>query len=387
MGPPLRHGFVGEDVRMTHMHTKLAHLGRTSAAREQAVNPPLVRASTTLFDTVDDLRDARRAIAYEVPRYGLYGTSTTFELQTAMAELCSTQSCLAIGSGLAAIAAVLSAHARPGAHILIQDGVYGPTRSFAEDQLSQVCDVAFFSTVEELEAGLVSRTSLVLIEVPTSMTMRIIDIRAVAAITSRAGVPLACDATWGTPLYLDAHGLGVDISIHAATKYIGGHSDIMLGLVTGRYEALASTREWCLRHGQTAAPDVCWLGLRGLRTLAVRMARHQASALKVGHWLEAQPAVERVLFPALPSDPHHDLWSAQFSGAPGLLSMELRSQDRRRCEHFVESLRLFDLGASWGGFESLVLPSLDDPRLVRLHVGLEDADDLIADLHGGLAHL
>lgn len=372
---------------MTHIDTMLAHLGRTAAGREQAVNPPLVRASTTLFETVSDLRDARRAVAYEVPRYGLYGTTTTFELQTAMAELCSTESCIAIGSGLAAIAAVLGAHARPGATILIQDGVYEPTRHFADEVLRPVCDVTYFRTVDELEAAIDDRTSLVFIEVPTSMTMRLIDIRAVATITARAGVPLACDSTWGTPLFLDAHGLGVDISIHAATKYIGGHSDIMLGLVTGRYDALASTRDWCLRHGQTAAPDVCWLGLRGLRTLAVRMERHQANALKVAHWLVRQRQVERVHYPALPSDPEHELWRAQFSGAPGLLSIRLRNRDERACEHFIESLELFDLGASWGGFESLVLPALDDVSLVRLHIGLEQPDDLIADLDRALRHV
>ncbi len=193
-------------------------------------------------------------------------------------------------------------------------------------------------------------------------------------------------------------GFGIDISIHAGTKYIGGHSDLMLGLTTGSYEALAPTREWCVRYGSTAAPDVCWLGLRGLRTLSVRLERHQASALEVATWLERQPEVERVLYPALPSDPDHELWQRQFSGAPGLFSIELRACNEEAHARFVESLELFGLGASWGGFESLVLPAIpqarrglhpqpDDGRLVRLHIGLEDPADLIADLEQGLAHL
>ncbi len=389
---------------MTRFDTRLAHLGRTSGYRLQAVNPPLVRASTTLFESLSELREAREGIAYEAPRYGLYGTATTFELQTAMAELCDTESCIATASGLSAIAAVLAAHASPAAKILVQDGIYEPTREFVEQQLRARCDVEVFTSVADLEARLDERTSLVYIEVPTSMTMRLIDVRTVAALTARFDVPLACDSTWGTPRYFDAHGLGVGISIHAATKYIGGHSDIMLGLVTGSYESLATTREWCRLHGSTAAPDVCWLGLRGLRTLSVRMERHQDNALRVAHWLEQQPQVERVLYPALPSDPDHDLWRAQFSGAPGLFTIELRPCDDAGMARFVESLELFGLGASWGGFESLVLPARRRPRpegvtaakaevpshdgrLVRLHIGLEDPDDLIADLAQAIRHL
>ncbi len=383
---------------MTRFDTKLAHLGRTSAHQQRSVNPPLVRASTTLFETVAEMREARAGVPFETPRYGIYGTTTTFELQTAMADLCNTESCIATASGLSAIAATLAAHAQPGSRILIERDIYEPTRIFAERELRQVCEVEYFSSTQDLDRLIDERTSLVFIEVPTSLTMRMIDIGQVRAIADRHGTPIACDSTWGTPLFFDAHGLGIDISIHAATKYIGGHSDIMLGLTTGSYDALASTREWCVRYGSTAAPDVCWLGLRGLRTLAVRLERHQASARDVGAWLEGQPQVQRVLYPALPSDPGHDLWRAQFSGAPGLLSIELGPCDQASYEGFIESLELFGLGASWGGFESLVLPAVpheqraagapsNDGRLVRLHIGLEDPRDLIADLEQALGHL
>ncbi len=258
--------------------------------------------------------------------------------------------------------------------------------------------MAWFDTPDELERLIDERTSLVFIEVPTSLTMRLIDVGEVVRIAARYCVPVACDSTWGTPRFFDAHGLGIDISIHAATKYIGGHSDLMLGLTTGSYEALASTRQWCIRYGSTAAPDICWLGLRGLRTLSVRLERHQASAFKVAGWLEKQPQVERVLYPALPSDPDHRLWREQFSGAPGLFSIELRTCDEASHARFIESLTLFGLGASWGGFEIArhpgdpfarrsLDPQPDHGRLVRLHIGLEDPDDLIADLATALQTL
>jgi len=383
---------------MTRFDTKLAHLGRASAHDARTVNPPLSRASTILFESLDQLREARHDVPFETPRYGIYGTSTTFELQTAMAELCETESCLATGSGLAAIAATMSAHARPDSRVLVQGDVYLPARIFAENELADIVDLRFFDTVEELAALATDDTSLVFIEVPTSGTMRMIDIEAVVKIARGVDAPVACDSTWGTPRFFDAHAQGIDISIHAGTKYIGGHSDVMLGLTTGTYEALAPTRKWCEHYGSTAAPDVCWLGLRGLRTLSVRLERHQASALEIAAWLERQPQVERVLYPALPSDPDHELWQRQFSGAPGLFTIELRACGEDEYAAFIESLELFGLGASWGGFESLVLPTKSqaqrrvvaqphEGRLVRLHIGLEDPADLVADLEQALEQL
>ena len=383
---------------MTRFDTKLVHLGRTSADAARTVNPPLARASTVLFESLAQLHEARADVPYDTPRYGIYGTSTTFELQTAMAQLCGAESCIATGSGLTAIAATLSAHATPGSRVLIQGDVYEPARNFAERELTGHAEVRFFDSVEELAVLADRETSLVFIEVPTSLTMRVIDVRRVVSIARRVGAPVACDSTWGTPRFFDAHGLGVDISIHAATKYIGGHSDLMLGLTTGSYEALEPTREWCVRHGSTVAPDVCWLGLRGLRTLSVRLERHHTNALEVATWLAQQPQVTRVLYPALTSDPDHELWQRQFSGAPGLFSFELRACDQAAFARFIEALDLFGLGASWGGFESLVLPAVpharrglepqpDSGRLVRLHVGLEDPADLIADLRQALEKL
>ena len=382
-----------------HEATRLIHLGRSAGARLQAVNPPLVRASTTLFADVDAYRMSYAGRVFEAPRYGRSGTVTSFELQEAVARIAGAQTCIATGSGLNALAAVLGAHAGKGRHIVVHEGVYGPTRTLCESELTAWgTRVDFFETCEDLERLVDDGTSLVFIEVPTSLTMRMVDVRAVCAIARRRGIPVACDASWGTPLFFDAHGLGIDIAVHAGTKFINGHSDVMLGLVTGSFAALEGTRRWCDHFGSHASPDVCWLTLRGLRTLDVRMRRHAENTLQVAQWLQDHPAVERVMFPALPSDPGHALWREQFSGAGGPFTIELKPCSQAAFDAFVNGLRLFGVGTSWGGFESLVMPAVpyhlralpvlpDEGRLVRLHIGLEDWRDLRDDLASALAVL
>jgi cystathionine beta-lyase len=385
--------------------TLLAHLGRSSADAgqdaegAQPVNAPLVRASTITFNSLRAYKNAYRKTVFESPRYGRSGTATTFELQQAMATLVGADSCIATGSGLAAIVAVLSAHAGAGKHILINEGVYGPTRAFAENELRAFgTDVEFFPAGADIGPLLRPSTSLLFLETPASLTMEMLDVRALAAAAHARGVPVAADATWGTPVFMDTHGLGIDIAIHSATKFINGHSDLLLGLLTGSYQALASTRAFCDRSGIHAAPDACWLTLRGLRTLAVRMQQHQISALHIARWLQAQPQVVRVLFPALEDDPGHALWRSQFSGAAGPFTIELAPCSEAKFEALVDALQLFALGTSWGGFESLAMPAVahaqralpaqpDAGRLLRLHIGLEDADDLCRDLAQALQQL
>lgn len=377
--------------------TLLVHAGRQSAAAAHSVSPPLVRTSTTVFESLAAYKQAQREQIFDAPRYGRSGTSTTFELQRAMAELARTESCIATSCGLSAITAVLSAHAGPGHHILLSEGIYGPTRAFCSIELA-----ATGTVIEVLPRGadaslhLRDETSLIFIETPASLTMEMLDVRAIGAAAHARGIPVACDATWGTPLFFDAHGLGVDISIHAATKFINGHSDLLLGLITGSMGALAKVRAYCDRSGTHAAADACWLTLRGLRTLAVRLARHQPSALIVARWLQQQTVVQRVLFPALESDPGHGLWTSQFTGAAGPFTIELAPCAEAAFARFIDTLSLFSLGTSWGGFESLVMPAVphhlralagadDAPRLVRLHIGLEDPGDLCEDLAGAIA--
>jgi cysteine-S-conjugate beta-lyase len=379
--------------------TQLVHCGRASGDETNAVNPPLVRASTVLFASLADLKHAYEGQVFESLRYGRSGTVTTFELQTAMATIEGAEGCIATASGLSAIAAVLSAHAGPGKHLFVYGGVYGPTRALCERELRALgCTVDFFDSAEELAERIGEQTSLVYIECPSSVTMEMLDVQAMCGIAHRIGARVACDSTWGTPVFFHPHALGIDISVHSATKYINGHSDVMLGLITGTHESLASTRTWCDRYGSHASPDSCWLALRGLRTLGVRMQRHQESALIVARWLREQPQVKRVLYPVLPDDPGHLLWKKQFSGGAGPFTFELGPCTETDFAGFIDALTLFGLGASWGGFESLVMPAIphhrwalkvqpDEGRLVRLHIGLEDPADLCADLQQALAHL
>lgn len=381
------------------IHTFLAHSGRQTARAAQAINPPLVRASTVVFDTLADYKHAHHQTVFDSPRYGRSGTPTTFELQRCMAAFAGAETCLATASGLAAIVAVLSAHAGPGRHLLLNQGVYGPTRIFCDQELVPLgTTVEYFPEDADITPYLRDNTSLVYIETPASLTMDMLDARAVCAAARQRGIPVAADATWGTPVFFDAHAIGIDIAIHSATKYINGHSDLMLGLITGSHAALASTRRYCDRSGAHAAPDVCWLALRGLRTLAVRLARHEQTAMALALWLQQRPEVVRVMFPALPGDPGHALWCAQFSGAAGPFTFELAPCSETAFAAFIDTLKLFALGTSWGGYESLVLPAVpydlrhlatlpDEGRLVRLHVGLEDAEDLCSDLDQALAHV
>ncbi len=379
--------------------TALAHLGRKSASAAQVVNPPVVRASTVLFPTLADYKASYLPKPFEALRYGRTGTQTHFELQDVMCALEDAEACLLAPSGLNAIASVLLAYARPGTHLLVADGVYGPTHELCEKVLRPLgVQVECFAADADIAPLLKENTALVFIETPASLTMEMLDTRAICAAAHQRQVLVAADNSWGTPLYFPALAHGIDISIHAATKYIVGHSDGMLGTISGSRTALAPVRDWMARTGACVSPDSVALALRGLRTLAVRLDRHQESALRVARWLESHPAVMRVLYPALESDPGHALWKRDFSGACGLFTFELASCSEESFTAFIDGLALFGLGTSWGGFESLVMPAIphhlrglarqpDNGRLVRLHIGLEDPGDLIDDLAQALAKL
>jgi len=377
---------------MSKIDTQLIHLGRKSADEAFSVNPPLVRASTTIFPDLSTFKASYQGVTFETPRYGRSGTNTTFEFQSAMASICNTESCITTSCGLSACAAVLSAYAQKDTHILIQNDVYGPTRFLAENELVKLgAKVDFFDNECDLQFLINDKTTLIFIEIPTSLSMKMLDVGAIVKISEKYNIPVACDSTWGTPLFFDAHALGINISIHAATKYINGHSDIMLGVITGRYLDIEVTRNWCERYGVYAAPDCCWMALRGLRTLSVRMKRHEKNALHIANWLKEQPQVKSIAFPALPSHDQYALWKKQFSGAAGPFTIELQPCNESQYENFINALKLFGLGTSWGGFESLIIPAIphhlrsitvlpNEGRMVRLHIGLEDKNDLCADL-------
>jgi len=381
---------------MSHINTALIHQGRESATKSLSVNPPLVRASTTVFSDLSAFKASYSGKTFETARYGRTGTSTTFDFQSAMAAISHTESCIATSCGLSACTAVISAFASSKKKIILQRNIYGPVTTFAENELKKRgVHIEYFESTQELERIITPNTTLIFIEIPTSLTMKLLDVSAVANIASKHSIPLACDATWGTPLFFDAHQLGINITIHAVTKYINGHSDVMLGAITGTYAALEKVRIFSERHGNFAAPDSCWLALRGLRTLSVRLARHQENSLFVANFLQNQLQVKDVFFPALPTSPYYDLWRKQFSGAAGPFTIELVSCSEVQFENFINSLELFSLGTSWGGFESLVMPAIahdlrgkyvlpNDNRLVRLHIGLEDKLDLCDDLANAL---
>lgn len=356
------------------------------------VNPPVWRASTILYDTVADL-ETRGRDTHDRLFYGRRGTPTVWALADALTGMePGAAGTLLYPSGVAAIAAGLLALLSPGDQLLMVDTAYDPTRALCDGLLARmgITTTYYDPTIGAGIAGLITdATRLIFLESPGSLTFEVQDVPAITAIARARGIVTMIDNTWATPLLFPALSHAVDVSMMSLTKYVGGHSDAMMGSLTAIPALWPRLRSAAYQLGQSVGPDDCALMLRGLRTLDVRMARHQASALAVAHWLQDQPAVGRVLHPALPSHPGHALWRRDFSGASGLFGFTLAGADRAARTGFIDALTLFGIGYSWGGYESLVVPA-DPPRsavpwqadgpLVRLSIGLEDPDDLIADL-------
>ena len=379
--------------------TRLVTAGRRSDWTAGIVNPPVWRASTCLFDTVADLDAAVRA-PDERLYYGRRGTPTQWSLADALTSLePGAAGTKLFPSGVAAITTALMAVLSPGDELLMVDSVYEPTRTFCRNMLKAWgVDVRYYDPM--IGAGIADligdRTRAIFLESPGSLTFEVQDVPAIIAAARARGVITLIDNTWATPLYFPAIARGVDISILSLTKYVVGHSDAMLGSVTAAPELWDRIKRTTYLFGQHAAPDDAYLASRGLRTLAVRLAQHDRAARAIATWLAGRPEVARVLHPALPSCPGHDLWARDFTGATGLFSIVLDGGDRTAATALVDGLRLFGIGFSWGGYESLALPVDPAPirsaapwnapgPTVRLHIGLEDTDDLIADLDEGLA--
>jgi cystathionine beta-lyase len=375
--------------------TKLVEGGRRKDWRGKLVNVPVERASTILFADVAELNASRPGVG--TYRYGLQGTATHWALAEALTELePAAAGTVLYPSGLAAVTTPLLALLSPGDELLVPDSVYGPTRKFCETILKRMTIVTRYYDpligpgIADLVGG---KTRAILLESPGSLTMEVQDVPAICAVARERGIVTLLDNTWATPFLFPALAAGVDVAILAATKYVGGHADVMLGsaTTTEKYYQRIQTATWDLGHA--LSPDDAWLGSRGLRTMAVRLRQHQESALKVAHWLKARDDVGLVLHPALPDCPGHEIWKRDFKGSSGLFSFELKNPDKAVRAKFVDALRLFGIGYSWGGYESLVLPvdpvrTVSKPpalNLVRLHIGLEDADDLIADLEAAFA--
>ncbi len=348
------------DKKKLGRDTIAAHAGRDPQRFDGVVNTPVFRASTVLFPDLESYQ-RRDPDDYKVMRYGIYGTPTTFALEEAVAQLEGGYAAVALPSGLAAIVAALAAFARSGAHILISDSVYQPTRNFCDKRLRTLgVDIEYYDPSIGSAIGDLIRpeTTAVFCEAPGSLTFEMQDIPAIAAAAHAKGVAVLADTTWATPYFFRSFEHGVDISIHAGTKYIAGHSDVMMGIVVTNEKYWLAVRRTVADYGYCVSPDDCYLALRGLRTIGVRMRQQQQSAIKIARWLQARPEVMRVLYPAFERDPGHAIWKRDFSGACSLFGVEMKPEYSPESTHaFVEALELFGIGASWGGYESLALPT------------------------------
>jgi cystathionine beta-lyase len=374
--------------------TRLITAGRDPQAQFGFVNPPVYHASTVLYPTAED-QVAHRS-RYQ---YGRRGTPTTEALEAALRDI-EGDNCAGVvllPSGLAAISIALIAVAGAGDHLLITDSVYRPTRNFCDGLFKRMgVETTYYDPLIGTDIAKLFKpnTRAVFVEAPGSQSFEMQDIPAIAKVAHDKGALVMMDNTWATPLYFKPFDKGVDISIQAGTKYIGGHSDIMFGCVSANAKAYPALKDAHGLMGQCVGPDDVFLALRGLRTMAVRLKQHNESGLKVARWLAARPEVARVMHPGLESDPGHAIWKRDFTGASGLFSIELKPMNEKAVYAFMNELALFGMGFSWGGFESLVIifdcadyrtatkwaPS--GPTL-RFHIGLEDPGDLIADLEGG----
>ena len=383
--------------------TKLVHLGRGPSSFEGTVNLPVYRASTILSTDMDSyihrFDDEKN---FTDITYGARGTQNSRALGEAIADLEGGHGTIVTTSGLSAISVTLGALVSAGDHILISDSVYGPTRTFCNQVLSRygVTTEYYSPDIGDAIAELIQKnTRLVLMEAPGSLTFEMQDIPGITRAAKEKGVLTVMDNTWATPVFFRPLEHGVDISIQAGTKYIAGHSDLVIGMVTSARE---TTHKMMVSHaqnlGDAASPDDCYLALRGLRTLSVRLYRQQESTLKVAAWLADQPQVYRVLYPALPGDPGHALWKRDFKGASSLFGLAMHSEDETAVKAMADSLRYFQIGSSWGGYESLIafnhmpvarerVSWTEKPFMLRVHIGLEDPEDLIADLAQGLARI
>jgi cystathionine beta-lyase len=378
--------------------TRVVTAGRREEWTQGVVNTPLWRASTILYDNVAHLRETARGDSQHTLYYGRRGTPTQWALADALTELePGAEGTFLYCSGVAAVTAALLSVLRPGDELLLPDSAYDPTTNFAAGFLKKfgVATRHYDPLIGDGIAGLIGDdTRAILLESPGSLTFEVQDVPAIVAAAKARGVVTLLDNTWATPLLFPAIERGIDLSILACTKYVVGHSDVMLGSVTAGPGFFARLRTTSLQLGQVASPDDSWLAARGLRTMAVRLKQHEAGALQIARWLADRPEVAKVLHPALPGCPGPEFFARDFKGASGLFSFSLRGADEASRAAFIDALRLFGIGYSWGGFESLALPV--DPKralgatdhggpLVRLHIGLEDAGDLIADLDQGFA--
>jgi cystathionine beta-lyase len=397
MGRPPR------DADRNPPRTRLTHTGRGGTKAPGFVNPPVLRGSTMLYPTIADREAAKNRPLERVPGYGINGSATHWALEDMITEIEGGTRCRIVSTGLAAITTPLLAYLSAGDHCLMPDSIYGPGRKFADVAMNRFgIETTYYDPAVD-EAGMAAlmrpNTRVVYTESPGSITFEVQDIPAIARAAHARGAKVFMDNTWGLHFFQPFRH-GVDVSIQALTKYAGGHSDVMLGSITTNTEADFECVHTTLRAlGQYASPDDCWLTLRGLRTLGVRLQAQMESGIEVAHWLRGRPEVAHVLHPGLPGAAGHALWKRDFTGACSLFGLVLKPEYSEDASHaMINALQLFGIGSSWGGYESLLTATTGnftrsvgaghfDGPVLRVHVGLEDPADLIADLEHGFAVL
>ncbi len=381
--------------------TILATFGCAPDVHRGAVSIPPYRASTILFPNLAEFEQADIGQSPH-PSYGRFGTPSTEALEQAIAALDGADHCIVTASGLSAVVVSLMAFLNSGDHLLMVDSVYGPTRRVCDYELKRL---GIETTYYDPKAGagisalMRQNTKVVFVESPGSLTFEMQDIPAIAKAAHAGGAVVIGDNTWATPLFIDAFALGMDVSVHSATKYINGHSDLMMGTISCKAAHFKKIQLSFRNFGMCPSGDNCYLALRGLRTMAVRMKQHQENGLAVAKWLRDRPEVEQVLYPALPGAPGHDIWKRDFSGAASLFSIILKKNyPHAKLASMLDKMEYFGMGYSWGGFESLLIPCHPEKirtsqkwghegNVLRIHVGLENPDDLIADLEKGFERL
>jgi cystathionine beta-lyase len=377
--------------------TRIVSQGRMSDTHFGVVNTPVYRASTILYPDLAAIKANSQPYTY-----GRRGTPSTQSFEDAISSLEGAARTVSVTSGVQAIGLAILSVCSAGDHLLMVDSCYEPTRTFCDRTLKRFgVQTSYYAPDDDIAAYLKPNTKAVFCESPGSLTFEVQDIPAIAKAAhahdnGSGGASVLMDNTWATPLFFQPLSHGVDLSIQAATKYVGGHADVMLGYVAANQSHAGRLHQTHGDLGLYASGDDCFLGLRGLRTLAVRLARHQETGLALARWLQARPEVARILHPGLPGDPGHDLWKRDFSGSCGLFGVILKPVSEARLAAFVDGLQHFGIGYSWGGFESLIVPAhirrtvrpfQAEGPVLRIHAGLEDPDDLIADLEKGFERL
>ena len=374
--------------------TKIILSGKSQKSKSSFVNSPIYKGSTVLFKTVEDMNKSMKRKNTQTLAYGRFGSPSTFEFEKAIAEIDEGHSAVATSSGTAAIVASLLAVLKTGDHILITDSVYGVTKNLAKGLLNNMGITSTFYKPDigkEINRLIKKNTKVIFIESPGSLTFEIQNIPMLVEIAKNNNLITIMDNTWATPLFFKPFYNGIDISIQSATKYIVGHSDAMLGVITTNKNYTKCVREAAHNMGSCPSPEDIYLGIRGLKTLSIRLQKHQQSTSKVIEWLKTQDVIDAILYPALPDNPGYEIWKRDFLGASGLFGIKLKNTKKSLVNKMLNNLKLFNMGYSWGGYESLILPIKpeklrdtykwkNDCGTLRIHVGLEDPDDLINDL-------